>query len=243
LDRNWREIGSRSQLAPHLSGITKIPLQELDRTRKFQPLRYSVAQRMSWAAMRTTTRAEDRAYSLFGIFDVNLPLLYGEGGTKAFRRLQEQIMKETNDLTLFAWQSQLKKGDLGWDVDQGILAMSPREFADAGNVVSLSRNTFRSPHIGSNQEFTMTNKGLRIETPLVDLSPSGSQSIRRLFMPLNCVDLMREAPISELGILLSDAGGYGIFRRTVPIWVGSVPKDARWTGNAPVIFVAKQGIL
>jgi hypothetical protein len=42
---------------------------------------------------RDTTREEDKAYSLLGIFDVHMPLLYGEGEKRAFRRLQEEIDK------------------------------------------------------------------------------------------------------------------------------------------------------
>ncbi|KAF2756242.1 HET-domain-containing protein [Pseudovirgaria hyperparasitica] len=62
----------------------------------------SIAKRMSWASTRKTTRIEDTAYCLLGIFDVNMPLLYGEG-EKAFQRLQEEIMKTSNDFTIFAW--------------------------------------------------------------------------------------------------------------------------------------------
>jgi len=57
---------------------------------------------MSWAAFRETSRIEDIAYCLLGIFDVNMPLLYGEG-KKAFIRLQQEIMKGTHDFSLFAW--------------------------------------------------------------------------------------------------------------------------------------------
>jgi hypothetical protein len=61
-----------------------------------------VAQRMSWVSRRQTTRAEDIAYCMLGIFDIHMHLLYGEGG-KAFIRLQEEIAKQTCDLSLFAW--------------------------------------------------------------------------------------------------------------------------------------------
>ncbi|KAF3033669.1 hypothetical protein E8E12_000649 [Didymella heteroderae] len=56
----------------------------------------SVAKRMSWASRRTTTRPEDMAYCLFGLFDINLPPLYGEG-SRAFRRLQEEIINQADD--------------------------------------------------------------------------------------------------------------------------------------------------
>jgi hypothetical protein len=64
---------------------------------------FTVAEKMSWAAKRTTTRVEDSAYSLIGIFDINMPLLYGEGN-KAFQRLQRQIIETTEDYTIFAWE-------------------------------------------------------------------------------------------------------------------------------------------
>jgi hypothetical protein len=52
---------------------------------------FAVARRISWAARRETTRVEDMAYCLWGIFDVNMPLWYGEG-KKAFTRLQTAIV-------------------------------------------------------------------------------------------------------------------------------------------------------
>ena len=64
----------------------------------------TVAQRMSWAADRRTTRIEDQAYCLMGMFNVHIPPIYGEGDG-AFIRLQEAIMRSTSDHTLFAWGS------------------------------------------------------------------------------------------------------------------------------------------
>jgi hypothetical protein len=54
---------------------------------------FSVAERMSWAEKRETKREEDIAYSLLGIFDIPMPLIYGEGMKNAFRRLREEIDK------------------------------------------------------------------------------------------------------------------------------------------------------
>jgi hypothetical protein len=62
----------------------------------------SVARRMSWASSRNTSRVEDAAYCLLGIFDINIPLIYGEDH-KAFQRLQEAILNATHDQSLFAW--------------------------------------------------------------------------------------------------------------------------------------------
>ncbi|KAF8865534.1 HET-domain-containing protein [Acephala macrosclerotiorum] len=99
----WNFLGTRAQMAPLLSKITLIDLEVLvdNKVMEFFP----VAHKMSWAARRETTREEDMAYCLLGIFDVNMPMLYGEG-MKAFERLQEEIIKSSNDLSIFSFQSE-----------------------------------------------------------------------------------------------------------------------------------------
>ena len=51
----------------------------IDEDHIFFPMNASAAQKMSWASQRKTTRIEDISYSLLGLFDVNMPMLYGEG--------------------------------------------------------------------------------------------------------------------------------------------------------------------
>ena len=85
LNKDWQSIGDKTTLAPALQKITGVPEHVL--IHGLRGNRPCVAQIMSWAARRTTTRVEDRAYSLMGLLDVNMPLLYGEG-KKAFHRLQ-----------------------------------------------------------------------------------------------------------------------------------------------------------
>lgn len=72
----------------------------------FELSNYSIAQRMSLAAGRETTRPEDRAYSLLGIMDLNLDVRYGEG-SRAFARLQEDLIEKSNDETILAWENPL----------------------------------------------------------------------------------------------------------------------------------------
>lgn len=98
-DKHWKFIKTKDSIATLLAEITGIDTKVL-RTGDTKGI--SVAAKMSWAAKRTTTRPEDLAYSLMGIFDVNMPTIYGEGD-KAFIRLQEEIMKKSNDQSLFAW--------------------------------------------------------------------------------------------------------------------------------------------
>ncbi|KAK3394988.1 hypothetical protein B0H63DRAFT_518057 [Podospora didyma] len=99
---DWTKIGDKSTMTSLLHEITGIDEVLLEETKCL--LRMSVAKRMSWAARRETTRAEDIAYCVMGIFDVNMPMLYGEG-PKAIIRLQEEIMKESDDQSLFAWKA------------------------------------------------------------------------------------------------------------------------------------------
>ncbi|KAI6041698.1 heterokaryon incompatibility protein-domain-containing protein, partial [Pisolithus marmoratus] len=99
-NKDWVLIGNKQRLAPTLQDITGIPRDVL--THGLAGKRLSVAQFMSWAAQRKTTRVEDRAYSLMGLFGVNMLMLYGEG-KNAFRRLQLEIIKETSDHSIFAW--------------------------------------------------------------------------------------------------------------------------------------------
>ena len=96
----WTRIGDGEALISVLRNVTRIDEGILLRTKSLG--RVSVAEKMSWAATRETTRAEDMAYCLLGIFDINMPLLYGEG-KRAFQRLQEEILRNSQDQSLFAW--------------------------------------------------------------------------------------------------------------------------------------------
>jgi hypothetical protein len=119
----WEYIGSKHSLKERISTITHI-----DEYGLFIPdlSVLSVAERMSWAAHRQTTRQEDIAYCLLGIFNINMPLLYGEGQTRAFGRLQEEIMKRTEDHSIPAWSG--KGTDFGNDM-VGFLAPHPSAFS------------------------------------------------------------------------------------------------------------------
>ncbi|RYP37446.1 hypothetical protein DL767_002919 [Monosporascus sp. MG133] len=149
---DWDYIGTKSELSASISSVTKIDASFLDSKNLVSA---SVAQKMSWAAHRETSRIEDIAYCLLGIFDVNMPLIYGEG-MKAFQRLQEEIMKSyPMDYSLFAWGTAVSRcsteimnpeslvGDkaLEWEPTKdsddllGLLAESPRDFESSGQYV------------------------------------------------------------------------------------------------------------
>jgi hypothetical protein len=88
-------LGDKKSLERQVHEVTGIAIQALQGS----PLsRFSVTERRSWAKSRETKREEDKAYSLLGIFNVNMPPLYGEGIDSAFRRLQEEIDKHSSPL-------------------------------------------------------------------------------------------------------------------------------------------------
>ncbi|KAK0754413.1 heterokaryon incompatibility protein-domain-containing protein [Schizothecium vesticola] len=119
-DASWTLRGTKESLRHVISDATKIDTLILANPAKMYSV--PVARKMSWAAGRQTTRVEDLAYCLLGIFDINFPLLYGEGA-KAFRRLQEEIMKQTSDMSLLAWLPDTTDEPL-----REIWARSPSEF-------------------------------------------------------------------------------------------------------------------
>lgn len=95
-------VGEETQGDWHrvLEKIARIPCEVLDAR---SPLaKMTVAARMAWAAHRRTTRKEDIAYCLLGIFKINMSMLYGEGD-RAFTRLQEEIIRTSDDESIFAW--------------------------------------------------------------------------------------------------------------------------------------------
>lgn len=100
--QDWSELGTKWNLQRTISEITSIPASVL--LQQKQPPEFPVAQRMSWASQRYTKREEDMAYCLLGLFEINMPLLYGEG-KRAFLRLQQEILKKEVDYSIFLWRS------------------------------------------------------------------------------------------------------------------------------------------
>ncbi|KAF4953561.1 hypothetical protein FGADI_5897 [Fusarium gaditjirri] len=160
---DWREIGTKASLSAAISEVTKIDIATLV---NHAWSHVSVAGIMSWASMRQTTRLEDQAYSLMGLFDVNMPLIYGEG-PKAFYRLQVEIMKTTNDDSIFAWSTEPLQ-DRGYSPSEGastrgfrflgLLAPSPACFRDSHDIKAprdLSKS-YAPPYDMTKQDVSLT---------------------------------------------------------------------------------------
>ena len=123
-DGVWRFFGTKETLADEIAtitGINRIVLSDPEKSTPSALRRLSVAAKMSWASKRVAARREDLAYSLLGLFEVNMPMLYGEGD-RAFMRLQEEIIKISDDHSLFAWTSTTTRGKYSF------LATSPSKF-------------------------------------------------------------------------------------------------------------------
>ena len=179
LDKEWQEIGTKSNLHQVISEITGIPTGFL----LGDDIGYaSIAQRMSWASKRKTTRNEDLAYCLMGLFGIYMPMLYGEG-ERAFIRLQEEIMKVSDDHSLFAWSS---KEDHG-----GILATSPAAFADSGNIIPTN------PSYTTTSPSTLSGRGIHLSLPF----QINSQQRPGLAI-LHCTEVQKES--MRLAIRLRD---------------------------------------
>jgi hypothetical protein len=152
-NNDWRSIGSRAGLIARLETITRIPRPAIN---AFAATNYCIAEKMSWSANRQTTREEDRAYCMLGLFGVNMPLLYGEG-RRAFQRLQEEIMKVNTDMSLFLWH--------GHACDNfGMLASDPVCFADVPNVLQDSSSL--EDIFKLSQGWSINNAGIRINATI-----------------------------------------------------------------------------
>jgi hypothetical protein len=199
-DKGWNCRGSKGDdfFKPLLTNITGIPESILVHSTPVSDL--SVAQRMSWAAGRTTTRIEDTAYCLLGIFDINMPLLYGEE-EKAFRRLQEDIIKSTADSSIFAWThpplSTVSSAPISVRrVYSGVLADSPSRFAACGDFTKI-------PNHEPGQFSGISAQALRTYIHLI-AQPVIKGQTHRYILPLHCCEESKSR--LPLGVRLRKCG-------------------------------------
>ena len=188
-NKDWQHIGDKRTLAHTLADITHVPHYIL--TDGISSNRPCVAQIMSWAADRTTTRVEDKAYSLLGLLDANIPMVYGEG-EKAFHRLQLEIIRMSNDQSIFAWSFNEDNGRTG-----SILADDPSFFRGCHQMELMDPNEFirflkrdileeELPSIDKDQlgVFPITDRGIQF---WLFLHPcADSDSVFAAWLPCRC---------------------------------------------------------
>ncbi|KAG5656891.1 hypothetical protein KAF25_011060 [Fusarium avenaceum] len=132
-DKNWDRCGNRVELRDAIQVATGINATILTKA-SFKDIAYLRPIRsgkiFSWAANRRTSRHEDRAYSLLGIFNINMPMLYGETD-RAFYRLQTEIIKEYEDISMLAWN--YTEADNGFAPNG--LAKTPSQFQNYQSLI------------------------------------------------------------------------------------------------------------
>jgi hypothetical protein len=166
-DTQWSFLGTKAKLIDTISGATNIEPKFVLSRETIESA--SIGTKFSWAAARRTTRAEDMAYCMLGITRVNMPMLYGEGD-RAFYRLQLEIIRQTNDHTIFAWepgQTERKTTTM--------LAPSPTCFKKSAGIYSAVQ---KRPLKASTYE--ITNNGLRAALPVIRIGQE------RLIALLDC---------------------------------------------------------
>ncbi|TFK79931.1 HET-domain-containing protein, partial [Polyporus arcularius HHB13444] len=183
LSHRWTVIGTKFSLIATVAEVTGIDERVLAQTFGGRLTKISVARRMSWTASRRTSRIEDRAYSLLGIFGVSMPIVYGEG-LYSFTRLQIEILRHTQDHSIFAWGSihpdfnasirrysreqALRIGKVrSQQPCHALLASSPNDFELSGYIFPVYMGAY-TYHFGHRPDwnYTLTSNGILITLPL-----------------------------------------------------------------------------
>ncbi|KAK0506934.1 hypothetical protein JMJ35_010634 [Cladonia borealis] len=150
-DQNWTEIGQKADA----DLCTEISQHSLIRPEYIRSpgthKNASIAMKMSWAARRSTEKLEDRVYSLFGVFDLQMSVLYGEGEANALMRLQLELIARSDDQSIFAWVK-----PSGYDKPDpcGMLATSLDDFENSNEIVNFPIKDKEKPL------YHMTKEGL-----------------------------------------------------------------------------------
>jgi hypothetical protein len=185
-DKHWKRLGTRKDHAEIISKVTGVDsiilrlgaaargLRQQDPDGRISLNTFGIARRMSWASDRETTRKEDEAYCLMGLFDVNMPLLYGEG-SRAFIRLEEEIIKTDDDDSILAYGPNTEDVTLTPRPDsrhpypgagaaqvstEGVLPSSPSYFRNCRDLRPARSAT----------PFIITTAGIEIQLPLVPVN-------------------------------------------------------------------------
>lgn len=134
VSKGWKGFGTREALGETIAEITGIEIQYhgYESYGGMKAKKANIATRMKWASSRNTTRIEDEAYSLLGIFNLYMPVIYGEG-RNAFRRLQEGLLGSSPDQSLFAWHNSNRFDPYP---NNSVLAVQPSDYSQSSDDMS-----------------------------------------------------------------------------------------------------------
>lgn len=151
----------------HLTEIAEYDLVD------FSPGVFRVQQRLRWAARRTTTRVEDMAYSLIGLFDVSMTITYGEGQRSWFR-FMEIILRHCKSWDVFAWagpcspySGAIPRSPQGYGALDVSIHLELRKTLDMGKMVGKVGQSYSG--IRGDHSFGMTRHGLCMKIPLIPI--------------------------------------------------------------------------
>ncbi|GJC92579.1 HET domain-containing protein [Colletotrichum higginsianum] len=184
-DADWEHRGSRSSpellaILPAITGIDKSILLDSSALS-----RVAIGVRLSWAAGRESTRAEDAAYSLAGIARVNMSIRYGEGADQAFARLVNKIVQDTTDGSIFAWTSN------DGQAVRGLLPRSAAEFRHLTNSpgrIATNRGLSTAASSSAAEVSVKRERSGRPKTPVSEYSAIQVESLRTTSPILPCED-------------------------------------------------------
>ena len=231
---DWIEIGTKRSLRTAVSAITRIDVEALD---KQSWPEYSIAQKMSWAVGRQTTRLEDEAYCLMGLFDVNMPMLYGEG-RRAFNRLQQEILRQSDDHSLFTWS--LPESMHSYTRLSGLLAPSPEYFKHASRIQTLPcgpgeeyEAAFELVHQTVRTKLLCANsvEGLRLQPVGIEPPVSNVLEVRQILSQIPPVTTKPTKDASALSLLPEPVIPRGVPHLVVPESLGDESPDNRVTSG------------
>lgn len=190
---DWAAIGTKAERYGEISDVTNINADVLIRGKPIGA--FSAAEKLSWAAHRNVTREEDETYCLLGIFEVNMPMLYGEGSRRAFFRLQTAIYSSTIDhsLFLFSWSP------YGWK--QSLLADCPAWFCQKqGSCSQCSSGAQLFPNTISYAKLTPTrNSNVRTHDQIWATTTSSRTQVSTTLQLLEFSDVVGQLVSLEAG--------------------------------------------
>ncbi|KAH7915217.1 heterokaryon incompatibility protein-domain-containing protein [Hygrophoropsis aurantiaca] len=173
-DKGWKPLtevpNDKEKNAPLWKSIEEASGIAYEQVRTFQPDPTNVGVRMSWAAKRKTTRDEDVAYSLMGIFNVSLQIAYGEGKERAFIRLIEAIM-QSGDPSVLHWAGLTAAHHSSQAIPSGPNCYVGHSQDNLGSSTVLMQQL----------DIAITSQGLRVPMvvlPLVKAHPDSQKSLR-----------------------------------------------------------------
>lgn len=161
---------SQSDILTTITHLTEIESRDLI---SFSRGIHNVHQRLRWASRRTTTRVEDMAYSLIGIFDISMPITYGEGERSWFR-LMEIILQRCKSWEVFVWAgesfpyaSAIPRSPKGYEAFDMQDSTELNKTLDMGRVEGIVGET--PPGLRGDHAFAMTRHGVQMKLPLLDV--------------------------------------------------------------------------